>query len=161
MTRRLDRIDFEIIAALQKDARTSNQELAARVGLAPSTCHGRVRRLVDDGVIRGFHADVDPEVLGVGLQAVVAVQMKIQTNESFLAVSQHLAAMPEVLGFYNVAGSDDFLVHLAVRDPVHLQQAVVRGMSTRDEVGHVETSLVFEHYRAFDLPNYTEEGPET
>ena len=73
----LDRIDFEILAQLQNDARLSNKELAARVHLAPSSCLERVRRLRRLGAITGFHATVDPEVLGIALQA-----MRSSMNES-------------------------------------------------------------------------------
>ena len=64
----MDRIDFGIISELQNNARLSNKELAARVKLAPSSCLERTRRLTADGVLRGFHAEVDPAALGVGLQ---------------------------------------------------------------------------------------------
>ena len=69
---RLDRTDCEILAELQKNARLSNKELAARIGLAPSSCLERVRRLASAGVLRGYHAQVDPGALGIGLEAMVA-----------------------------------------------------------------------------------------
>ncbi len=59
----LDRIDFDILGLLQKNARMTNKDLAESVGVAPSTCLERVRRMVDSGAIRGFHADVDPAAL--------------------------------------------------------------------------------------------------
>ena len=68
--RALDRIDFDILAALQNDGRLSNKELAAKVGLAPSSCLERVRALRESGVLRGFRAEVDPEALGIHLQAI-------------------------------------------------------------------------------------------
>ena len=71
----LDRIDRQLVAALRKNARLSNRELAAHVGLSASSCLERVRRLESRGVLRGYHADVDPRALGVGLQAVVAVRL--------------------------------------------------------------------------------------
>jgi DNA-binding Lrp family transcriptional regulator len=70
----LDRIDFAILAALQNDGRLTNKELAGRVGLAPSSCLERVRRLREAGTLRGSHAEVDPAVLGIGLQALLAVR---------------------------------------------------------------------------------------
>ena len=69
----MDRIDREILAHLQHDARISNKELAAKVGLAPSSCLARVRRLQRSGAILGYHAEVDPRVYGVTLEALVAV----------------------------------------------------------------------------------------
>jgi DNA-binding Lrp family transcriptional regulator len=71
----LDRIDFALLAALQKDARLSNKELAARVALAPSSCLERVRRLREEGVLTGFRAQVDPRALGIAMQALVFVRL--------------------------------------------------------------------------------------
>jgi DNA-binding Lrp family transcriptional regulator len=154
MTRPLDEIDHQLLQALQQDARLSNKELAARVGVAPSTCHVRLRRLVDDGVILGFHAEVDPAVLGVGLEAIVAVRMAIQTVQAFNDLQEALTEMPEVVALYNVAGAVDFFVHVAVRDTDHLRNTVVDGLTSRPDVGGVETSLIFEHRRSRTLPSY-------
>ena len=74
-TQPLDRIDHEILVALQKNARLSNKELAAEIGLAPSSCLARVNRLIREGVIRGFHAEVDPKALGIGIEALVFVRV--------------------------------------------------------------------------------------
>src|SRR5690348_3963354 len=111
--RPLDAVDRAILAALAADARVSNKDLAERVGVAQSTCLARVRALVQDGVIRGFHADVDPRALGHDLQAMVAVRLqpdaRAAINESIAALSRR----PEVLEVYFVAGANDFLVHVA------------------------------------------------
>jgi DNA-binding Lrp family transcriptional regulator len=79
----LDRIDLAILVALQNDARMSNKELAAEIGLAPSSTLGRVRRLKDSGVLRGAHAEVDPAALGIGLQALMALRLRTNTRDSF------------------------------------------------------------------------------
>ena len=71
----MDGIDFGILHELQNNARLSNKELAAKVKLAPSSCLERTRRLSAQGVLRGFHADVDPAALGVGLQAMIHVRL--------------------------------------------------------------------------------------
>ena len=71
----LDRTDRAIAQLLQENARLSNKEIAATVGVAQSTCSERIRRLENSGVFKGFHADVDPGVLGVGLQAMIAVRL--------------------------------------------------------------------------------------
>jgi len=73
--RPLDRIDCEILTLLSKDARLTNKELASRVGLAPSSALVRVQRLTDEGVLRGAHAEIDPDALGIGLQAMISVQI--------------------------------------------------------------------------------------
>lgn len=152
----LDRIDFEILAALQKDARLSNKELAAHVGLAPSTCLVRVRRLVEGGVLRGFHADIDPAALGVGLMAMISVRLARHARAELDAFREHLLALPEVVSVYHVAGAVDFLVHVALRDAEHLRALVVDDFTRRAEVAHLETQVLFEYVRAAATPNYRE-----
>lgn len=147
MPRALDRIDFEILDILQNDGRTSNKELAASVGLAPSTCLGRVRRLFDEGVIHGVHAEVSPDALGVGLEAMITVRLSTQTREAFATMTSRLESLAEVVAFYDMSGADDFLIHVAVRDPQHLRDLVTEGITSAAEVKHVETALIFEHKR--------------
>lgn len=152
----LDRIDFEILGHLQNDARLSNKELAARIGLAPSSCLQRVRRLQDRGVIRGFHAQVDPKALGIGLQAMVAVRLGQHSAALVDGFFAEISAHPAVLALYYLAGATDFLVHVAVQSPEDLRRLVADTISSRAGVVHVETSLVFDHARSPVLPRYTE-----
>lgn len=146
--RALDRIDRQIVAELQNDARISNKELAARVGLAPSTSLGRVQRLVEEGVITGFHAAVDPDRLGIHIQAVVFVQLENHGGSATETFRDYLLGQPEVVELYHVGGAQDLLVHVAVRDTDHLRAVVMDGIAARREVRHIETNLVFEHHRS-------------
>ncbi|PRQ07031.1 Lrp/AsnC family transcriptional regulator [Enhygromyxa salina] len=155
--RLLDRIDHEILAALQNNARQSNKELAASIGLAPSSCLERVKRLVHDGIIRGFHADVDPKALGITLEALVFVRIVRHQRELMEALWAHLAAQPEVRDLYDVAGSHDLVVHVAVRDVEHLRRLVAEQIAGRAELGQLETSLIFQHRRSNQLPDYGHE----
>lgn len=142
---KLDRIDYALIALLQKNARLSNKELAARVGLAPSSCLERVRKLVTSGTITGFHADLDPATVGITLQAMISVRLRRHSHAMVNAFRQHVLTIPEVIAVYHVAGATDFLVHVGVRDAEHLRTLTMTTFTTRREVDHIETSLVFEH----------------
>jgi len=122
-----------------------NNALAEAVGIAPSTCLARVRALRESGVIRGFHADVDPAALGRGLRAMVAVRMQPGSRQQLAAFARHIAARPEILDVYFLAGADDFLVHVAVHDTEALRTFVVDQLSARPEVAVTQTSLIFEH----------------
>ena len=144
--RHLDRIDRQILGCLQNDARMANKDLAARVGLAPSTCLGRVQRLVDGGVLRGFHASVDPEALGLVLQAVVFVQLEHHGGAATERLEERLLERPEVVHLYHVGGNQDLLVHVAVRDTEHLRRVVMDEIASGPEVRHVETNVVFEFH---------------
>ena len=144
--RALDDIDRHLLRLLEQDARMPNNALAAAVGIAPSTCLNRIRALRESGVIRGFHAEIDPTALGRGLQAMIAVRM--HARDQLAAFAQRLAARPEVLDVYFLAGADDFLVHVAVRDTQTLRAFVVEQLSARREVAMTQTSLIFEHLPA-------------
>jgi len=153
---RLDRTDFRILAELQKNARLSNKELAARVGLAPSSCLERVRRLQAAGVLRSFHAAVDPRALGIEIQAMVSVRLQQHSREMVTAFQKHVLGLPEVVAAYHVSGENDYLIHLAVRDTEHLRETILDAFTALPEVAHVETTLIFDHARAAVLPNYRE-----
>jgi DNA-binding Lrp family transcriptional regulator len=150
----LDRIDFEIIDALQNDARLSNKELAAMVSLAPSSCLTRVRTLAAAGVLTGYHAEVSPPAMGIGLQAFVAVRLTRTSRDAFRALQAHVLALPEVLAVFHVSGVYDLQVHVAVRDVTHLRDLIVDQFATRKEVDRCETSVIYAHERKPRLPHY-------
>ena len=140
---RLDRIDRELVIALQKNARISNKELAELVGLAPSTCLERLRRLRTRGVLRGFHATVDLTQIGRPTQAIIAVRLRVHDRGQIDAFASHVTELPDALAVYHVSGADDYLVHAAVSDTDHLRTLVL-DLTARPEVDHVETRLIFE-----------------
>ncbi|OLT11692.1 ArsR family transcriptional regulator [Pseudonocardia sp. CNS-139] len=140
----LDPVDWRILRELQDDASVTNKELAERVGLPTSSCHERVRRLRASGVISGVRAVVDPAALGRGLQAFVAVQLRPHRRELVESFTAAVLALPEVLAFYTVSGPDDFFVHVAVRDSAALHRLIVDHLTTRPEVGHAQTHLIFD-----------------
>ena len=150
----MDRIDDAILDALQNNGRISNKELAAAVGLAPSSCFERVRRLQERGVLRGFRADVEPESLGVGLQAFVSVRLAQHSRDLVASFRDHVVSLPEVVGVYHVAGQEDFVVHVAVRDAAHLRNLTLDAFTTRAEVARLNTALVYEHIPKSRWPNY-------
>ena len=145
--RPLDHTDREILAALANNARLSNKELAARVGLAPSSCHERVRRLVQSGAILGFRAAINPAVLGYGIEAMIAVRLPQHSRQNFDAFRDYVITIPEVVDVYHVSGEIDFLVHVVARDAQHLRDLALDRFLSRPEVGHIETELIFDHVR--------------
>jgi len=156
--RALDRIDRQILGHLRNNARLSNKELAARVGLAPSSCLNRVDRLVADGVIRGFHTDLDPKSLGIGIQALVTVRLASHTRSSMDRAYEEIAARQEVLAVYRLAGADDLMLHVAVRDVDHLRELTLQRLSERPEVENFQTALIYEYRRAPGLPDLLDDA---
>lgn len=150
----LDRTDCAILRELQKNARIQNKTLADRVGIAESTCLQRVRRLRDKGVIDGYHATLQPEALGVGLQAMVSVQLESHSRTIVEDFREGVRNRPEVVALYHLGGRTDFLLHVAVRDPEHLRDLILSAFTEREAVNQVETSLVFEREEMEEWPIY-------
>jgi DNA-binding Lrp family transcriptional regulator len=143
----LDETDRRIVLELARDARIPNNTLAERAGVAPSTCLGRVRALRERGVIRGYHADVDPAALGRPLQAMIAVRLQSTARGHIRTFAGEIARLPEVLNVFFLAGKDDFLLHVAAASTEALRDFVT-GLSSDADVAYTETSLIFEHVRA-------------
>jgi DNA-binding Lrp family transcriptional regulator len=155
MNNSLDRIDFAILEALQNNGRLSNKELAALVHLSPSSCWERVRQLREEGVLVGFHAELDPKAVGIGLQAMIGVRLKRHTREAVESFRAHALGIEEVIAVYHVTGDKDFLVQVAVRDAEHLRDLALEAFTTRREVANLETSLIFESATKNALPIYS------
>lgn len=153
----LDRTDIALIRALQNDARQSNKELANSVDLAPSTTHGRVARLVSDNVIKGFHARVDADAVGIGLQAMVFLRMSSHGVEVVGESWNTLVGRKEVANAWYVGGEDDVVLHVAVRNTSHLRDFLTHVLGGMKTIARVRTEIVFEHHLA-QLPVYTEVG---
>ncbi|MCM3697385.1 Lrp/AsnC family transcriptional regulator [Microbacterium oleivorans] len=144
----LDDVDRSIVDALAVDARLTNAELAARVGVAPSTAHARTRALVDRGVLTGFHASVDQRVVGAGLQAIVHVTLRPGSrHESITEFAHEVRGLPQVIQMFFLGGSDDFLIHIAVADSSEVRAFVVEHLSAQRSVANTRTSIIFDYHR--------------
>lgn len=150
----IDRIDIAIIAALQNNARLSNKELSAQIGLAPSSCLERVRTLTQNGALLGFHAHVSTGALGIGQEALVAIRMGKHSRDAFRRLWAHLKSLPEVLSMFLLTGVNDLQVVVAVRDIDHLRSLITDQIATRPEVDHCETAVIYEQYRKHEWPCY-------
>ncbi len=127
----IDKIDLTILNLLQRNARTSNAEIARHVGLAPSAVFERIRKLEERGVILGYHASVNPKALGLGQLAFTFVRSNDRPGG--VDTAARLAEIPEVLEVHHVAGEDCFLVKVRAMD------AEALGRLLREKLGAVET----------------------
>jgi DNA-binding Lrp family transcriptional regulator len=112
----MDGIDRAILRHLQSDGRLSNVELAERVRLSPSPCLRRVRALERDGVIRGYHADIDPAAVGHGFEVTVHVELTLKDRATVEAFEAGIAGLDEVVECRRMFGVPDYVVRVAVAD---------------------------------------------
>src|SRR5215208_5488610 len=108
----LDEIDHRIIAALQADGRLSNVDLAERVGLSPSPCLRRVKRLERDGYIEAYRAVLRRDRIGLGLTVFVDVKIDGHANARATKFEQAVVAMPEIAACHMVSGDADYLLEV-------------------------------------------------
>ena len=140
----LDDVDRAIIDELSADARLPNNALAERVGIL-----GRVRALRQTGVIRGFHADVDPELTGRPIQAMVQVRMQSHARGQLTQFMEAVAQLPGVRNTYLLGGAHDFFIHVATPDTDTLREFVIAHLSGNPDVALTETNLIFSHIQAW------------
>lgn len=148
----LDRIDFEILAILQNDARVQNKELAARLGLAPSSCHERVKRLWRDGVLTGAHCVVDARQLGVGIEALLFIELAKHERNTVDTFMADVVTIPEVRSAFLITGRYDLVVHVVARDTRHLKDLALDRFTSRAGVTRIETSIIYEQRRRMAVP---------
>ena len=148
----LDRTDVGILRLLQNNARLSVKEIAAEIGLAPSTTHERVRRMRETGILLGTHVEVDPKALGIGLEALLMIELSKHNRGIVDEFLDDIVNVPEVRSASLVSGHYDLIVHVVVRDTQHLKDLVFDQFTVRPGVTRIETSIIFDARRRYELP---------
>ena len=134
----LDSIDLRILAELQADGRITNVELASRVGLSAPPCLRRVRRLEEAGVLRGYHADVEPTALGFEITFFAIVGLESQKQVILDAFETEVIGWAELRECHMIRGGGDFLLRLVARDTAH-ENALTARLTSAANVLRVQT----------------------
>ena len=138
---KLDAIDHRILHDLQDDGRVTNVELARRAGISPPPCLRRVRALEEAGLIRGYHADLNPEALGFGVTVFAHVGLASQAEHDLVAFEDLVAEWPEVRECYMLAGETDFLLKIVAHDWDAYQRFLTSRLTSAPNVEHVKSAL--------------------
>jgi DNA-binding Lrp family transcriptional regulator len=149
----LDAIDRRILAELQADGRMTNVELARKAGISAPPCLRRMRRLEEAGIIRGYHADSDPQKLGWEITFFAVVGLDSQRESVLTAFEQLVATWPEVRECHMIRGGGDFLLKLVARDTAHENQLTERltGSATVSRVQTLQTIRTSRHLAGVPL----------
>ena len=137
----LDRIDRRLLCELQNEGRITNVELAQRVGLTAPPCLRRVRALEDDGVIRGYHADLDASKLGYAITVFALVSLRSQAEDALRQFEEHMRGLPEVRECHMLNGEIDFILKIVSRDLQSFQEFLTSKLTPAPNVASVKTSL--------------------
>jgi Lrp/AsnC family transcriptional regulator, leucine-responsive regulatory protein len=144
----LDPIDCRIVAALQEDGRLTNLELAERVGLSPSPCLRRVKRLEHDGYIESYRAILQRSRLGLGLTVFVGIKIGGHANVEAETFQEAIVAMPEVVACHLVSGEADYLLEVVVPDLERYQQFLVGKLLALPIVREVRSNIAIQTLKA-------------
>jgi DNA-binding Lrp family transcriptional regulator len=138
---KLDKIDRRILRDLQADGRMTNVELARRAGISAPPCLRRVRALEEAGLIRGYHADVNPEALGYAVTVFAHVGLSSQAEPDLKAFETLVATWPEVREANMLAGETDFILKIVAEDWDSYQRFLTTKLTAAPNVSHVKSAL--------------------
>ena len=144
----LDRTDLRLLALLQRDGRASNADLATQVNLSPSACLRRIQRLDSAGVVAGYAARLDPQALGLGLQAFVRVQLEKHGAPGIERFVRAVQDWDEVVACHALTGDMDYLLHVYVRDLEHFSRFLLDRLLDASGVADVNSSFVLRTVKA-------------
>ncbi|MEM9277568.1 MAG: Lrp/AsnC family transcriptional regulator [Pseudomonadota bacterium] len=140
----MDGFDRKILAALQVDARLSNNELADKIGLSPSQCSRRRARLEETGIITGYHATVDKERAGFGLTSIISVTLSTHNADSADRLAKLFARIPNIQEVNQMTGDMDYYVKVVTPDLKALTKLITEELLAHDAIQNVKTAIVLE-----------------
>ena len=137
----MDEIDFRILRALKTDARQTHQDLSDLVGLSPTPCARRIRKLEADGIITGYSARIDEGRMGFGFSVFVSVRLDRQIDDRLQAFEERIRHFPEVVDCWLMTGSFDYLLRIAVRDLDEFESFLTGRLTKLPGVASLESSI--------------------
>ncbi|MGF1741879.1 Lrp/AsnC ligand binding domain-containing protein [Vibrio profundum] len=154
----LDRIDREILRALQLKGRLSVVDLAKQINLTNSPCSDRVKRLEKEGYIRGYHAEISPEKLGLDVQVFIHIRLDQSSFSIFDKFAAAVALMPEIEECYTLSGDFDTMIKVRVKDMKSYQTFMSSKLGTLPGVIQTRSEVVIgQHKKSFGInPDWLE-----
>jgi len=138
----IDQLDHKILRLLRRNGRIKNADLARQCGVAPSTMLERMRRLEEEGVIRGYEAVLDERRMGLMVQGFVMVTLDRHNINQIRHLEKDIEALPYVRACYHLTGRFDYMLHVSARDLDHLGELIRERLAAIPGIGKLETFLV-------------------
>lgn len=148
----VDKFDLAILKVLQGDARASLQDISKRVGLSPTPCWNRIRKMEADGVIQGYTVRIDPAAIGFSETVIVQVTLESHTDETLYDFGKALEQIPEVLEAYLVSGDYDYYIRIAVRDTRDYERLLRERLYRIPGIRHSKSSFVLRTLKESLIP---------
>ena len=148
----VDKFDLAILKVLQEDARASLQDISKRVGLSPTPCWNRIRKMEADGVILGYTVRIDPAAIGFTETVIVQVTLESHTDETLYDFGRTLEQIPEVLEAYLVSGDYDYYIRIAVKDTRDYERLLRERLYRIPGIRHSKSSFVLRTLKESLIP---------
>ena len=147
-----DDLDLAILRVLRDDSRKTLQEIGNEVGLSPTSCWTRIKKLEAHGVIKRYTVAIDPAKLGYHDSVIVQVTLESHTDETLYDFGRTLATIPEIQEAYLVSGDYDYYIRIAVRDTRDYERLLREQLYKIPGVRHSKSSFVLRRLKASSLP---------
>ncbi|MDD0840642.1 Lrp/AsnC family transcriptional regulator [Curvibacter sp. HBC61] len=148
----MDKIDRKILQILQADSRTSLHDIGQAVGLSPSPCWGRIRKMEDSGVIEAYTVRLNPQALGLNETVLVQVTLDSHSDNTLEKFGEVLATIPEVIEAHLVSGEYDYLLRVAVRDTRDYERFLRERLYKIKGIRHSQSRFVLRTLKNANLP---------
>jgi DNA-binding Lrp family transcriptional regulator len=144
---KLDKIDRRILEILQRNAKITNARLSEEIGLSPAPTLERVKKLELSGIIKSYHAKVDSEVVGLGVNTFVQVSLKGHNKTNIEAFLKSIENIDEIIECHHVTGSGDFLLRVIAKDITSYQKLMLEKVSEIPEVDNMQSMVILSTFK--------------
>ena len=148
MKNELDSKDIQILRLLLNNARLSNKEIAAKVEIAQSRAHDRIKKLTQKGYFKGAYGQIDQKKLGLNVEVILAIKLNKQHRSIIADFIEKASQFPGVIQVFHMAGDSDFILHVAVKDSDELRGFILDRLSTLDYIQSTQTTMVLHNEKA-------------
>ena len=138
---KLDKIDLNILNTLQENSKITNLDLSKKIGLSPAPTLERVKKLEGSGIIKSYHAQVDPQVIGLTVRTFLLVSLAWNKENALENFINKVNAIDEIIQCYIITGEADFLLHLICKDIPSYEQLLLKTLSKIEEIEHMKTLM--------------------
>lgn len=142
MSHNLDKIDLKILKILQENAKITNLQLSAEIGLSPAPTLERVKKLESAKLIKGYYTQVNEEVLGIGIKAIIQITLTRQLENAISNFKKEIGKIPEIMECYQVTGNADYVLIALLKDIRDFENLISQRLSKVEEIGQMQTMVI-------------------
>jgi Lrp/AsnC family transcriptional regulator, leucine-responsive regulatory protein len=144
---KLDQTDRKVLDILQENAKITNADLSKKIGLSPAPTLERVKKLELSGIIRSYHAKLEPELVGLGVSTIIMVTLvghKKQVTDSFV---EKVKEIPEIIECHHITGDGDFLLKVISKDINSYQKLLLEVINEIEEVANTKSMVILSTFK--------------